>query len=320
MIKIKFDSESLGMLQPDIVTDILQRNFKEVIECDDPDFIFCGPFGYDYLNSKAVRIFSTGENIRPDFNLVDYAIGFDYMTFGDRYMRMPLYYLYTADYERAVCKHEFTQGILNEKTDFCNFVYSNKDADTKREDFFSLLNQYKKVNSAGRIRNNTGGLLSKKQDSKYIFQKKHKFSIAFENSSTPGYTTEKILQAFAAQTVPIYWGDPRIGEEFSEASFINCMKYDSFEEVINKVIELDNDDEQYTEYLKAPIFTDTIQEIDYYDRLEKFLVNIFSQQPEKAMRRVNVHRGWYYQEDIRKFHAVEKSSAYTYLLRLKKIK
>ena len=142
----------------------------------------------------------------------------------------------------------------------------------------------------------------------------------FENSSTPGYTTEKILQAFAAQTVPIYWGDPRIGEEFSEASFINCMKYDSFEKVIKKVIELDNDDEQYTEYLKAPIFNDTIQEIDYYDRLEKFLINIFSQQPEKAMRRVNVHRGWYYQEDIRKFHAVEKSSAYTYLLRLKKIK
>ena len=98
------------------------------------------------------------------------------------------------------------------------------------------------------------------------------------------------------------------------------MKYDSFEEVIKKVKELDNDDEQYLQYLKAPIFNDTIQEIDYYDRLEKFLINIFSQQPEKAMRRVNVHRGRYYQDDIRKFRSVEQTSAYTYLLRFKKVK
>ena len=37
----------------------------------------------------------------------------------------------------------------------------------------------------------------------------HKFNIAFENSSYPGYVTEKITDAFIANTIPIYWGDKK---------------------------------------------------------------------------------------------------------------
>ena len=36
--------------------------------------------------------------------------------------------------------------------------------------------------------------------------KKYKFNICFENSSTPGYVTEKIIQSMYVNSIPIYWG------------------------------------------------------------------------------------------------------------------
>lgn len=40
------------------------------------------------------------------------------------------------------------------------------------------------------------------------------FSITIENSKVNGYFTEKILDCFLTGTIPIYWGDPSIGEIF----------------------------------------------------------------------------------------------------------
>ena len=91
---------------------------------------------------------------------------------------------------------------LSSKTEFCSFVVSNNNASPERDIIFDKLSEYKKVSSGGRYRNHVGGPVSDKLE----FQRKHKFAIAFENCSQPGYSTEKILEAFAARTVPIYWG------------------------------------------------------------------------------------------------------------------
>ncbi len=61
------------------------------------DLVFGNPLGsarkiLSYQNTK--RVFYTGENEAPNFNLFDYAIGFDELDFNDRYLRMPLYYAY----------------------------------------------------------------------------------------------------------------------------------------------------------------------------------------------------------------------------------
>lgn len=72
---------------------------------------------------------------------------------------------------------------------------------------FEALKKYKKVNSGGRYLNNIGRAVV----DKIQFESRHKFSICFENSSYPGYTTEKIIEAFAAKTIPIYWGNPCVG-------------------------------------------------------------------------------------------------------------
>ena len=48
----------------------------------------------------------------------------------------------------------------------------------------------------------------------------YRFSIVLENHQAPKVLTEKIVDAFLCLTVPIYWGDPGIGELFPKDSFI----------------------------------------------------------------------------------------------------
>ena len=179
-----------------------------------PDYLFCSAFGDEHLKHDCVKIFYTGENQCPDFNLYDYAIGFERMTLGDRYFRLPIYYLYANDFAAMQAKHVIEN--LDGKGDFCSFVYSNNNASPHREQFFDKLNEYKTISSGGRHRNNVGGPVADKLQ----FQLTHKFSIAFENSSYPGYCTEKLVQSFAARTIPIYWGDPQVDESFNEGAFI----------------------------------------------------------------------------------------------------
>jgi hypothetical protein len=171
----------------------------------------------------------------------------------------------------------FTKDDLNKKEHFCSFVYSNYLADENRKVFFEKLSQYKKVNSGGRYLNNTGEII----DNKLAFELKHKFSIAFENSSNIGYTTEKLLNSFSAKTIPIYWGNPEIAKEFNDARFINCHKYENFDQVIEKIKEIDSDDNLYLKIINEPIrnFSDQT-ESNFID----FLKDIFNQPKEKAGR------------------------------------
>ena len=248
---------------------------------DNPDYLFCSVFGDSHLQYNCIKIFYTGENQCPDFNLFDYAIGFERMDLGDRYMRLPNYYLYKTDFDLMIQKTSHVDEAMAAKTDFCSFVYSNNHASPDRSLFFDLLSAYKPVSSGGRYRNNVGGAVA----DKCAFQTKHKFSIAFENSSYPGYTTEKLVQSFAAQTVPIYWGNPLVGIDFNEEAFINCHRFSSFDEVIERIRAIDNDDTLYHKMLCSPAL---IHSSDGYDetmeRLEQFLCHIIDQPVIQAQR------------------------------------
>jgi len=61
------------------------------------------------------------------------------------------------------------------------------------------------------------------------------FSIVIENSKVNGYFTEKILDCFLTGTIPIYWGDPSIGEIF-DINGIIILK--SLDDILNINFEL----------------------------------------------------------------------------------
>lgn len=309
MIKLKFSGMG-GQFHPEnnfIINTI--RKFDEVTLSDHPDFLIYSVNSSDYLNYDCVRIFYTAENLVPDFNLCDYGIGFSDLSFGDRYLRYPLYLVddfnayasddYAGDLQRALHKHENAAEKLKTKTDFCSFVYSNGEAAACREALFRALSQYKKVNSGGRYLNNIGGAVESKLD----FQLKHKFVIAFENTSTPGYTTEKIVHAFSADAVPIYWGNPDIEKEFQAGSFINCHDFgltkdanpDAIDRIVKEIIRLDNDDTAYLKMLSTPAFAEGYDVTAKKAEFEHFLKNIFTQDRESAYRRNRYYWGKRYE-------------------------
>lgn len=283
-IKIKFTDFWKGFNPAtSIFLHHLNKHFH-VILSDHPDYIIYSVFGNEYMKHDCIRIFYTCENIRPDFNLCDYALAFDWMDFEDRYFRFPVYMfnLYNYDMERASIKHEISEEELIKKQKFCNFIYSNHKAVAVRRKFFDLLNSYKRVDSGGKYLNNLGYCVK----NKFEFQVDYKFSIAFENSSASGYTTEKITQAFAAKTIPIYWGNPNIGKEFNTDSFINCHDYACFSDVLNRVIEVDEDDDLYLKILKTPIYENiNLENIPNMTSFGDFLNNIFDQDINIASRR-----------------------------------
>jgi len=248
--------------------NVLSEKYELEI-CDYPDYLIFSTFGYENLKyERCVKIFYTGENITPDFNICDYAIGFDIMEFGERYMRLPLYALYGIE-ELGSSKNIDPQKVLNRK--FCSFVVSNGTDASERVRFFHLLSEYKRVDSGGAYENNIGGRVANKKE----FISNYKFNIAFENSAKDGYTTEKIMEPMLVNSLPIYWGNRLVGLDFNPNSFINAADYPSLEAMVERIIELDTNDDKYLSILSTPWLNQN-NYLDWKERFFDFFDNIFN--------------------------------------------
>ena len=142
-------------------------------------------------------------------------------------------------------------------TEFCCFIVSNSKCEARNK-MFRLLNQYKKVNSGGSYCNNIGGKLAGtwSSDNHLKFIARHKFMICFENTAMETYSTEKIVNAYLAGVIPIYWSSGHITNIFNPESmlFLNDLSDDSYNELLAKIIELDQNDDKYLEFVNRPVF------------------------------------------------------------------
>jgi len=295
-IKIRFADIPLSSFSPEnnwIINTLRER--YEVELSDKPDFLFYNVFGHEYLNYKnCVKIFFTGEIAVPNFNECDYALSFCHLTFGDRHMRAvvgdPVADTITNIKRSIQDRSMITDEMAHRR--FCNFVYSQdtygKGAPLRR-DFCLQLMKYKQVDCPGLVLNNmprdsiaprwisseysNGNVDGGWNQGKIDFLSKYKFTIAFENSSIDGYTTEKLIHPFLAHSVPIYWGNPLVTKDFNPKAFINCNDYASFDDVIKRIKELDQDDEQYLAMLRQPPMQESY-DFDSEQKAREFLFQI----------------------------------------------
>lgn len=269
---------------------------------DKPDFVLCGTFGQEFLEYECPRILYSGEDSWPDLNVYDYAIGFPHLEFEGRYLRWPLYAM-QDNWALALEKHRTPAGELLAKKKFCSFVVSN-DFCTLRNEFFDILSRRGPVESGGRYRNNIGGPVS----DKLAFQRQFRFAAAFENSSTPGYVTEKITDAFAAAAVPVYWGDPRIAAEFNPASFLSAFDFPTLDALADAVKEIFADDARWLAMAQAPILGADSLAARYADGAEcfAFLDGIFT---AGGLRRNRSCWGTIYEGDLRAAWRLLRESA-----------
>lgn len=274
-IKINFsDFGSYLDPQNNFIINTLRERF-DVELSDNPDYLFFSVFGYSHLKYDCIKIMYTGENIAPDFNVCDYAMAFDYIEFGDRYLRLPLYQNRVSFPQLKTSKSYSDEELLNRK--FCSIVVSNQSfSSPHRERFFRLLSEYKQVDSGGMLWNNVGGCVP----DKIKFVSQYKFNIAFENSSVQGYTTEKIMEAMVADSLPIYWGNELVGRDFNPASFVNVHDFPSLEDAVQYVVDLDKDEARYLEMMRQPWVLDE-SVFDWKERMLDFIENIVRKPKDK---------------------------------------
>lgn len=273
---------------------ILKRNYNVVIT-ENADYTFFSLFGnrpFDYCNYPGIRILMSGENYLPDFNFVDYAMCSYPLKLFDRNFCFPFCIDKNGHCESLVTKdRNYPDEILLEKPYFANMIASHDSEHNYRSLMFNLLSEYKRVESPGSFMNNREDLknISWLDNSKTDFQRKCKFTLCLESTKHEGFITEKITDAFYADTVPVFYGADVSKEIFNEKAFIDLSDYATFEEAVQRIIEIDNDDNLYLSMLRQPIFNDSSFVEKTYSDMEVFLKNIFDQPLEKAKRRSGLY-------------------------------
>lgn len=255
---------------------LISRNY-DISLSDAPDYLIYSQVGYRHMTYDCIKIEHIAENTAPDFNEADYSIGMHPIEFGDRYVRLPLFAdspEYFALKERV--NPPSKEWLLNRK--FCSYVVSNGSGDPIRRRFFEALSQYKKVDSGGRYMNNVGGPVPDKK----AFCSQYKFNIAFENSVSPGYTTEKLIQPLSYFTLPIYFGNSSLEDDFYADCMVRVKDESDIDRAIEEIVYLDTHDEAYLHRVTAPCL---VKPIGYYEeKVEAFLRHIFDQPLAEARR------------------------------------
>jgi len=249
--------------QEDFITLILNKHFEVVLDKNKPDVLFHSIFNRmsDAPNYRCKKILFLGENHRPSQFKSNYSISFDPYT--DTNFRLPLWQVFLL-LRPEIKSVLFEKRINHEKFDrFCSFVVSNP-GNFMRNSFYQQMNMqsFGKVYSYGRYLTNDFDLIQEStgkywRDAKKSFfdRVKHKYAIVFENSSYPYYCTEKLMDAFLGGSLPLYWGDPKIKEDWNIDAFINVGKL-GVENTIKKIKELETNDEEFLKIYKQDVFTE----------------------------------------------------------------
>jgi hypothetical protein len=253
--------------------NLLSKEYKVILDSEDPDLLFYSydytgnPQHFKYNNKRCKKIYYTGECSKPDFNQCHYAFTFEHIE-DDRNYRFPLWGMHINwfnrphDDDRDQSYLHDPQFLLNKndvkvnKHHFCSFIANQPKG--KRVSFVPKLLSKKEVHCMGGLYNNINQRIQGRGDQiwKILALKPFKFNISFENTSSDGYTTEKIIHPMFVNTIPLYWGNERVGEDFNKKSFLSLHDYSSEEEFIDKILEIDNNEEKYKEILNEPWFID----------------------------------------------------------------
>ena len=270
-----------------IFTRILSREYHIEIN-DRPDLVIYSKESHLHRLYTCKKLFWTGETIRPDFSVCDYAMTC-YHIDDPRHLRFPYYVIGSGCRPEELLKTPGeVEAVASSDRKFCSFVISNANPKRagRRLDFFHRLCRYKPVDSGGKGLNNVGRVIPPGAQAKYDFIRGYKFNLCFENKAIEGYTTEKLVEAMWARCIPIYWGNPKVGLEFNSRSFLSLNDYRTEEEFLEAIIEVDRDDAKYRRMLAEPYFPDN-RVNEYYDegRVLAFFERILSDPPPPVSRR-----------------------------------
>jgi alpha(1,3/1,4) fucosyltransferase len=225
------------------------------------DVIISSVFGNARFDSRKTIMY-IGENMRPSYAGYDYSLSFDHDTYGGRNFRLPLWYARLAwpgfeQKQRQVGanNHGYEQLIdiksltlprtldMSIKSKFCAMIAGNPEA--LRINMFNSISQYKAIEGYG---NMFGNSLRK---SKFAVLPEYKFCLCPENSVYDGYVTEKLVDAYAGLTVPIYSGDT--DADFNAHALLNYQRLRDMTEFVKLIADVDSNEDLYKTMFQQPL-------------------------------------------------------------------
>jgi hypothetical protein len=182
-------------------------------------------------------------------------------------------------YDAAAKLKEKTAFAAFLYTDCFKPIYHGKDF-MLRVIFFDLLSDYKPVSALGECRRVGPRVEHVKEtfhdDMPVDIYKPYKFVVSFENTEVQSYVTEKVVNGILSHSIPIYFGPPELGTLINPDRIIHCdltkeelaafrespkptteLQFEeqvaawkeplrkAFQPCIDRVKELDKDDEKY---------------------------------------------------------------------------
>lgn len=278
----------------------LRSHFDFIVDDANPDIVFFSVFGNRHETyPNAIKVLYAAENFRSNyyyinskanlmnddelFKVCDYAIT-NYFIEDDRHTRLSACMRkYGFDFFKDI-----KQQNVDGKKNFCLFVASNgSQGQTEvRDEFFYQLSKYCLVHSLGsHLNNHKEGRTAPFDPIEYRnLISKYKFMICFENTNHPGYTSEKLIKAYEAGVVPIYWGNDKIGIDFNLNSMIHFNSLiDSMQSVLSRVKTMNEDWDWYEKTIsEKPLTQSNLIELN---KREQDLLNLMTRIFDHANKR-----------------------------------
>lgn len=205
-------------------------------------------------NSNLRRVWYTGENIRPPYSdAFDAFISFDQDDYFGKNIYFPIFYsdllFGEMDSNRSVGAPPFEVSSLirprilsTEKNGFvCAFINNPEPTRLRAID---ALSKFGKVDVFGKYS-------GKPVERKYDIARRYKYVLCFENDLYPGYVTEKLLDAYLCETVPLYMGNFGSEKHINRRALVNAADFSSLEKFANFVSHLEN--QGYEEIYSEPL-------------------------------------------------------------------
>jgi hypothetical protein len=252
------------------------RQLTEVEVGPGADLCFFSEFGDAHVSFNGCKVHVSGENRRPRYDAADFAIGFDRRV-DERYLRYPVW---AWELDTAALLRPSADRHPDPPAEFCAFVVMNP-ANPVRNELFRALSEHRFVHAPGAVFHNTDWI-GPRVDAHYRatkidYLRDFRFTLAAENGAHPGYTTEKIVDAFLAGSVPIYWGDPLVDRDFNPAAFVNFADHPTVSRTVEAVLDVEADPAALARLRAEPPMTAAAWDASGNpDRVVEFLERVLS--------------------------------------------
>lgn len=206
-------------------------------------------------NDKTLSILISGESHPINYSNFDIIINKDKI---ENYPTISYSQLFLSLDERHNLNKTFDTSFSNKK----NIAFMYHIDYPHRVGIFMKFNKEIGVDSFGKSCNNvkvdsTRFTYTEKEtynDIAVNIYSKYKFVLAIENTIKPMYFTEKLINPILANSIPIYYGTKDAFKVINKKRVIYFSDYKSTDELIIKVKEIMNSEEQYNQIISEPTF------------------------------------------------------------------